>query len=715
MKRLLVLVCVSGVLLPALIILILCNLFLLPEFSLPGTSYLITDKNSVALRVILNQDDNLHLPLTSIPPLVKQAVLAFEDQYFEWHWGVNPFSVLRALMHNLAGNPAIGASTISMQVIRMHTRGPRTIKNKILETLYAIQLETRYSKDEILLQWLNLTPYGSNIVGMESAAWIYFGKSLANLGPEQILMLSVLPKNPNPKPKQLLANMNRLAKRLNMQPLSTKWVHEYFKNGRIKRPSLPYKAAHFTHLPELTSPTPKTPVIQTSLDYNLQIDLQNTLKTLVESHQHLSVTHASGILLELKTMKILAWAGSQNYFGPLGKNDLNLALRSPGSTLKPLIYTQAFEEGILIPDSLLLDIPQGFSGYFPRNFDRGFKGLVSAREALQQSLNVPAIEVELELQTRLHKVLLFLQAQGLHPDPDYYGSSLVLGGGSLRPFDILRLYTTLAKGGVLYPIQFLEASEPKPGKTLFSQEAVYLTEEILKNAPLPKELLKSEFRSNHLPIAFKTGTSAKNRDLLTLAWSKKYMALVWMGRFDSKPTYVAEARNSTAPFVLELLTRLPHQQQDWDQVTPPSRIISAPACAEPRFIRKDQCETMRKSQMIAGTSKQQYCPPIRPEQIAWYQKSAVSRSCYENLHQQPPVILKPYGEEIRLLKDSAFLPLQCISFHPDPKVFFLLDGQRLGEFRSGETSGIRVNEGLRELECIHAGGLSTKRRIKVIY
>ncbi|MBW7877504.1 MAG: transglycosylase domain-containing protein, partial [Candidatus Cloacimonetes bacterium] len=421
MKQLLVLILVSG----------LFGLFLyfpLPSLKQPSTSQLITDKNGVPLRVILNQNGDIHLPLKSIPPLVKQAVLAFEDQYFEWHFGINPFSVLRAMWHNLWGKSRIGASTISMQVIRMQTRNQRTLANKLLETLYALQLEWQYEKEEILLQWLNLTPYGSNIIGMETASWLYFGKPLAHLGMEQVLMLSVLPKNPNPSQKQLKTSINRLCKQLKITPYSIKWIDEFFTGKRFKRPPLPYRAAHFTHLPVFDSYPKNESIIQSSLDYNLQLDLNNTLRSLVESHQNLAVTHASGMLLELSSMKILAWAGSQNYFGPLGKNDLNLALRSPGSTLKPLIYTQAFEEGILIPDSQLLDIPQGFSGYFPKNFDRGFKGLISAREALQQSLNIPAIEIELELKTRLHQILKTINPQGLHPEPDHYGTSLVLGG-----------------------------------------------------------------------------------------------------------------------------------------------------------------------------------------------------------------------------------------------------------------------------------------------
>jgi len=706
MKQLLVLILVSG----------LFGLFLsfpLPSLKQPSTSQLITDKNGVALRVILNQNGDIHLPLKSIPPLVKQAVLAFEDQYFEWHFGINPFSVLRAMWHNLWGKSRIGASTISMQVIRMQTRNQRTLANKLLETLYALQLEWQYEKEEILLQWLNLTPYGSNIIGMETASWLYFGKPLAHLGLEQVLMLSVLPKNPNPSQKQLKTSINRLCKQLKITPYSMKWIDEFFTGKRFKRPPLPYRAAHFAHLPVFDSYPKNESIIRSSLDYNLQLDLNNTLRSLVESHQNLAVTHASGMLLELSSMKILAWAGSQNYFGPLGKNDLNLALRSPGSTLKPLIYTQAFEEGILIPDSQLLDIPQGFSGYFPKNFDRGFKGLISAREALQQSLNIPAIEIELELKTRLHQILKTINSQGLHPDPDHYGPSLVLGGGSLRPLDILRLYSTLAKGGKLYPIEYLEEIKPQSSTSLFSKEAVFMTEEILKNAPLPRNLLKSEYRSNHLPVAFKTGTSAKNRDLLTIAWSSQYMALIWMGRFDSKPTYVSEARNSTAPYVLEFLMRLAHQKTNPTPV--PERIIKESFCKEPRFIKLNQCNTIGEFLSIAGISKKQYCPPLRPEQIAWYGNSATTRSCYEDLNQQPPVILKPYGEEIRLNEDSAYLPIQCISFHPDPKVHFMLNGKKLGQYQSGESSGVKVNSGYQEVECIHAGGLSSKRLIKVIY
>ena len=416
----------------------------------------VLDREGRLVRGFLSPDQKWRwqLELKDMSPTLVQAVLHHEDRDFHRHPGVNPVAVVRAAWSNLrAGRVRSGASTITMQLARLVEPRPRTWGAKLHQALRALQYESLYSKDQILEMYLNLAPYGGNVEGVGPAARAYFGKPAAELSWAESCLLAILPQSPNrhdPLRRPGVAGQARdaLARRL----LAAGQIDEAELNRILARPlparrrAMPFAAPHFSRWtrgrhPELTN-------LPTTLDLNLQTRVHQVVGAHARRLAPRGIEQAAAVVLDAASGEIRAMVGAVDFRDDQSQGQVNgaVAPRSPGSTLKPLVYALAFGRGLTTPDALIEDVPSHFGDYSPKNFDGRFAGAVRCGTALQRSLNVPAVVLASQLERSagggLHHFLRRAGVSTLDQDADHYGLSLVLGGGEVTP---------AGTGGALWP------------------------------------------------------------------------------------------------------------------------------------------------------------------------------------------------------------------------------------------------------------------------
>jgi penicillin-binding protein 1C len=498
-------------------------------------------------------------PLEEFSPRLVAAVLAAEDKRFYHHPGFDPLAFMRAARQNLrAGRIESGGSTITMQLARLNrglTPGPRTLGRKLKELWWALLIERHNSKDRILAEYLNRAPCGQLTEGFAAAASVYLGRSIRDLSWAESAFLAGLPASPgalNPykDPRPALDRRGLILKRLARQ-------------GRISGPELaraeaepltlahrsaPFLAPHFVSQVRRSFGPAPPPLIITTLDQNLQIQVEAIVRETVQNFRAQGLTQAAALVLSHPGRQVLAWVGSADFFADdgEGQNDGVLALRQPGSTLKPFLYAAAFDQGLIHPASLLNDAAAdylaGGGSFKPSNYSRSFHGPVPARLALASSLNLPA--ARLAARFGLEPFLNRLQALGLtslNKPADYYGLSLALGGGETRLKDLTLAYAALADGGlwrpeVLFKHHKNQKSRPDSAEPVFSPEAAFLVTDILSD---PQARLTGFGEGGPLntpyPAAVKTGTSQNFRDNWCLGYTSGFVVGVWSGNFQAKP------------------------------------------------------------------------------------------------------------------------------------------------------------------------------------
>ena len=391
-------------------------------------SRMVLDKRGGIMRVSLSADQKYRIRtrLADIPPAAVDTVLRYEDRFFWHHPGINPLSLFRAAAGIVMGGRRMGGSTITMQVARL-AYGLETGKMgaKLRQMLLALQLEWHYSKEEILEAYFNLAPYGGNVEGLGAAAVCYFHKTAAQLAPAESAALMLVPQNPSRRrPARDNKAFSQAVRRLN----ETWFGKKESAPLRVYSPQdMPFIAPHLST--ELLQ-RPGADILRTTLDTTAQRRIERQLARFAARHSAYGLTNCAALLLHWPSMEVRALAGSADFFNKSieGQVDGTRARRSPGSTLKPMIYALALEQGLIHPQSLLADTPHSFAGYDPENYDGAFRGPLSAAEALRASRNVPAITLAAKL-TR-PSLYEFLRRAGVEfaDGADHYGVSLVLGG-----------------------------------------------------------------------------------------------------------------------------------------------------------------------------------------------------------------------------------------------------------------------------------------------
>lgn len=576
----------------------------------------VYDSQGRILRIELSPDDKFRLraPLKQISPLVIRAFLLQEDQYFFWHPGVNPLSVLRAVYHTyLRRDRTIGGSTISMQLARLkwrlHTRNPA---GKSLQILRSLQLELLYTKNEILEAYLNLIPLGRNVEGIRSAALLYFDKEPKHLTLDEALALAVIPKSParrtpgDRENRALLAARSRLFRRW-----SARYPERIKSNaGRIDAGfHLPFHAPHLSDY-MLSKSTVETE-IHTTLNIELQRVVRRQIAAYVESRRSEGINNAAALLLDYRTMEAKAIVGSADYARDLiqGQVDGTRAKRSPGSTLKPFIYALAFDQGLLHPRSMLKDAPMSFGAFTPQNYDRGFSGPIQVTEALNRSRNIPALETATHLKDPdLYDFLQQAEISDLR-ERDYYRLALVLGGAEVTMVELSQLYAMLANGGNFRRLKYRQQEAGPPPRQLLGPEAALLVMKILEKNRRPGGPYQ-EWASSRGPVHWKTGTSHGYRDGWSVGIFDSYVLAVWIGDFAGRGNPAFTGRRGASPLMFRIIDAIRSRNDHVRLATPnfsSDKVKEVRVCAVSGKLPNPHCKLLRKTLFIPGKSPISIC------------------------------------------------------------------------------------------------------------
>ncbi|EAH6868885.1 penicillin-binding protein 1C [Campylobacter lari] len=496
-------------------------------------SKVLLDKNKEILSVFLDSNEQWHLESEFIPQKLKSAVLLYEDKNFYSHYGVDFLALIRAFKNNLFSSKRSGASTISMQTIKLLEQNKRTYFNKFNEIIKAFALESAYEKDEILKLYLNNAPYGGNLVGVASAGLFYFEKDLKDLTWSEAALLAVLPNNPGLI--NLEKNKDKLLKKRNAL-LDRLFEKGYFSKDILtlaKAEKLPGFKARKNLAPHLARRllADKEKIIS-SIDKKIQIKFEEKAKEYSYKLEQKGIKNLAILLADTKTNKVLAYVGSNDFydFSSFGQVDGVIAKRSVGSTLKPLLFAFAIDEGLIVPESLMLDVPTYFSNFAPQNANKKYHGFVSAKESLQKSLNIPFVSLlaEYGYEKFFYKLKDILDFE----DENFkkYGLSLILGTKELSLEDMVKIYLGLGNYGNFKELLYEENTFTKKDKKLISDGASFLTLQTLKD--LDRAGLR-QYDFNTI-ISWKTGTSYGRKDAWAIGTSPKYTLGVWVGNFNGE-------------------------------------------------------------------------------------------------------------------------------------------------------------------------------------
>jgi penicillin-binding protein 1C len=473
--------------------------------------------------------------LEEVSPDYIQALLTYEDRWFWHHPGINPMAIVRAIGQNLLHHGIVsGGSTLTMQVARLIDPQPRTLSGKMIQAWRALQLEWHLSKRDILTLYLNRAPFGGTVEGIGAASWMWLGKPPSQLTKGEAALLAVLPQapsrlRPDRWPQRAEAARNKVLDRLaEYQVWSAQDVADIKQEAVWLPPrQTPQMAPLLARRLLALSPDNK---ITSTIDVSLQRELESLASSL--KNQLPPRTSLALLVVDHSNMKVRGYVGSVSFNDDsrFGHVDMISSVRSPGSVLKPFVYGMALDDGLIHGESLLQDVPRRFGDYRPGNFDSGFHGPVSASEALERSLNLPAVQLldalgPKTVAARLRNVGLNLRfPAGAEPN-----LSLVLGGTGARLDDIVAAYSAFARQGNAAQLRWLP-NQPLQERPLLSPGAAWIVRRILAGEALPSAAIP-----DIAPLAWKTGTSYGYRDAWTIGITPRYLIGVWVGRPDATP------------------------------------------------------------------------------------------------------------------------------------------------------------------------------------
>ncbi len=538
-----------------------------PIWRANAVSAIVTDRNGYWLHAFTTDEGRWRFSaaLDDIDPQFIDELVAIEDKRFWSHWGVDPLAVARAALSSLRfGAVTSGASTITMQAARLLEPRPRTIGSKLIEMARAIQLERRLTKREILELYLTLAPYGGNHEGVRAASLIYFGREPDRLAPAERAMLIALPqapeaRRPDRRPDAAIAARGAVLHRLVAANLLNKDGADEARSAPAigARKVFPRIGYHLARDLSFNN-RPGESVIASTID----IAKQQAAERLVASHaaQFTDDATMAAIVIDNATMEVVASVGSSGLDAKGGWIDLTGAVRSPGSLLKPFIYALAFDDGVLGPDTVIDDMPRGFGGYRPENFDRTFRGEVRVREALQHSLNIPAVAT-LE-RVGVNRFSAAIKAAGAtifqrKSASEEASLALALGGAGVTMRDVAVLYAGLANRGTVRPLAYLRGDGARRAQSqLFSPETADRINAILRGAPSLAGRAPAALSAAAPVIAYKTGTSYGYRDAWAAGHAGGLTMVVWTGRADGAPRPGETGRKAAAPLLFALMDSL---------------------------------------------------------------------------------------------------------------------------------------------------------------
>ncbi|MGJ5205012.1 penicillin-binding protein 1C [Bradyrhizobium sp. HKCCYLR20261] len=535
----------------------------LPLQEAKALSTTVVDRHGKLLRAYAMADGRWRLPVSAkkdVDPTYLKLLLAYEDQRFYEHHGVDPKALARAAIQlGSHGHIVSGGSTITMQLARLlEPRRQRSLHAKLRQIVRALELEQKLSKDEILDLYLTLAPYGGNLEGIRSASIAYFGKEPKRLSLAEAALLVALPQSPETRrldrhPEAARRGRDRVLDRMVSENVISADEAAQAKAQPVPafRKPMPILAPHAAD--QATAVVKDQPIIRLTLDSSLQKVLEPLAR---DRAMALGPNVSVGIIVvDNESGDVLAHVGSADYFDQrrAGQVDMTRAVRSPGSTLKPFIYGLAFEDGFVHPDSLIEDRPVRFGSYAPENFDMTFQGTVPVRKALQLSLNVPAIVLLDRVgASRLSSRLKQAGGSLVLPKDEAPGLAMGLGGVGVTLQDLAQLYAGFPRLGTTRPLREImmadEKDDAREPMRLMDPAAAWQVGNVLLGTPPPENAARNR-------IAFKTGTSYGYRDAWSVGFDGRVTIGVWVGRPDGAPVPGLIGRVSAAPILFDAFAR----------------------------------------------------------------------------------------------------------------------------------------------------------------
>ena len=605
-------------------ILVIAYIFCLPRqlFHVPYST-VVTDRNGELLGARIASDGQWRFPpRTTTPEKVKQCLITFEDRHFYHHWGVNPVSTGRAAYQNLKNKRIVsGGSTLTMQTIRLARNKSRTFGEKFIEMILATRLEFRASKEKILSMYVSHAPFGGNVVGLDAAAWRYFGHSAEELSWAEAAMLAVLPNAPamihlSKSRQSLLNKRNRLLKQL---------------YGRKIIDSSTYELAISEPLPDEPHPLPQIAPHLVSrfyqerngkysvstIDRGIQTQIENAAERWSNEFNRSDIRNLAILVIDIQTNQVVAYCGNVNFKRKQSGNQVDViqAPRSTGSILKPFLYYAMLQEGSLLPHTLLPDIPININGFTPQNFSLQFEGAVPASEALARSLNIPAVTMLQKYGApKFHTFLRQIGLKTINRPASHYGLSLILGGAEATLWDVTNTYAYMGRSLLQLPQTecrlLLSDSENSEAVTsakttdIFQPGAVWQTFNALTEVNRPEEIDWKSIPSMH-PIAWKTGTSHGFRDAWAVGVTPHYAIGVWVGNAtgEGKPGLVGA--RTAGPVLFDIFSLLPPTQ--WFK-RPGNVFVKTEVCRKSGHLKGRFCEETDTLLILPAGLKTEACP-----------------------------------------------------------------------------------------------------------
>ena len=701
-------------------------IFCLPRhlFHVPYST-VVTDRNEELLGARIASDGQWRFPpRNTTPEKIKECLITFEDKHFYHHWGVNPFAIGRAFYQNVKNKRIVsGGSTLTMQTIRLARNESRTFREKLIEMIWATRLEFRASKEEILSMYISHAPFGGNVVGLDAAAWRYFGHSADDLSWAESAMLAVLPNAPamihlSKGRKTLLDKRNRLLKQL----LEKKTIDSSTYELAISEPlpdephALPQIAPYLVNrfYQERNGEYSRS-----TINKGIQTQVEDLAERWSNEFGRSDIRNLAILVIDIPSNQVVAYCGNVHFDRKQGGNQVDViqAPRSTGSILKPFLYYAMLQEGSLLPDMLLPDVPVNINGFTPQNFSMQFEGAVPASEALARSLNIPAVTM---LQRYgVPKFHSFLQQVGLktiNRSSSHYGLSLILGGAEATLWDVTNAYAMMGRSLLQLPQTscslLLPTSRITESTDPFQPGAVWQTFDALKEVNRPEEIDWKSIPSMQT-IAWKTGTSYGFRDAWAVGVTPRYAVGVWVGNAtgEGKPGLVGA--QTAGPVLFDIFNLLP--SSSW--FTRPAGIfVEAEVCRKsghlkgrfcdetdtllvlPAGLRTEACPYPHLVTLSADESQRIYenCantePTLRkswftlPPVWEWYYKQhhpeykplpPFKAGCGEDTFQPMQFIYPPMNARIKLPKQldgsKGFLTVELAHNNPNATVFWHLD------------------------------------------
>lgn len=605
-------------------ILVIAYIFCLPRqlFHVPYST-VVTDRNGELLGARIASDGQWRFPpRTTTPEKVKQCLITFEDRHFYHHWGVNPVSTGRAAYQNLKNKRIVsGGSTLTMQTIRLARNESRTFGEKFIEMILATRLEFRASKEKILSMYVSHAPFGGNVVGLDAAAWRYFGHSAEELSWAEAAMLAVLPNAPamihlSKSRQSLLNKRNRLLKQLRERKIIDSSTYELAISEPL--PDEPHSLPQIApHLVSRFYQERNGKYSVSTIDRGIQSQIENAAERWSNEFNRSDIRNLAILVIDIRTNQVVAYCGNVNFERKQSGNQVDViqAPRSTGSILKPFLYYAMLQEGSLLPHTLLPDIPININGFTPQNFSLQFEGAVPASEALARSLNIPAVTMLQKYGApKFHTFLRQIGLKTINRPASHYGLSLILGGAEATLWDVTNTYAYMGRSLLQLPQTecslLLSDSENSEAVTsakttdIFQPGAVWQTFNALTEVNRPEEIDWKSIPSMH-PIAWKTGTSHGFRDAWAVGVTPHYAIGVWVGNAtgEGKPGLVGA--RTAGPVLFDIFSLLPPTQ--WFK-RPGNVFVKTEVCRKSGHLKGRFCEETDTLLILPAGLKTEACP-----------------------------------------------------------------------------------------------------------